>query len=107
MLVPSLWQRGYTKIVMEKPKFTTGILAQVWRRAPRHVAGGEEAGLRLVEIAYRIERAKRILEQIEQRAEETIEKIDRAERRFETLRDSFHSLQSEWKKWKKQNRDEE
>lgn len=63
--------------------------------------------MRLVEIAYRIERAKRILSQMEQQAEAIEEKIDRAERRFETLKDSFQALQSEWKTWKKEKSDNE
>lgn len=87
---------------MEKNKFTTGLLAQVWRVNRKASSREKEAELRLVHIEYRIERARGVLQEIEQRAQDALEEVDRAERRFEALKDSFTSLQQEWKNWKKE-----
>lgn len=85
----------------KQQKFTTGLLAQVWQ-VDRSNPGQGQAETRLVQIEYRIERAKRVLQQIEQRANEAVEDLENTERRFETLRDSFSLLQQEWKNWKKE-----
>ena len=81
------------------------MLAQVWRVDKSKTAREKEAQLRLVHIEFRIEKARRILQDIEQKATQAMEDVERAERRFETLRDSFTALQQEWKEWKKDQPD--
>ncbi len=83
-------------------KFTTGLLAQVWEISRQATPNGRQAELHLVQMEFRIERARRILRQIEQRANQAVEDLESTERRFNTLKDSFYSLQKEWKNWKKE-----
>ncbi|MEK7556400.1 MAG: hypothetical protein AAB538_00300 [Patescibacteria group bacterium] len=85
---------------MDKNKFTTGLLAQVWRVDRRGSGRGKDAQLRLVHIEFRIEKARRVLQQIEQHAEKALEEVEQAQRRFEAIKDSFTSLQQEWRNWK-------
>lgn len=86
----------------ENNKFTTGLLAQVWRVKGSTASREKDVQVNLVQIEYRIERARNMLQRIEERAERALEEVERAERRFETLKDSFTSLQQEWKIWKQQ-----
>lgn len=85
---------------MDKNKFTTGLLAQVWQVDRRGSNRAKDAQLRLVHIEFRIERARHILQEVEQRAEKALGDVEQAQRRFETIKDSFTSLQQEWKNWK-------
>lgn len=88
--------------VNDQNKFTTGLLAQVWRVDKNADPSQKQAQLHLVQMEFRIDRARRILQQIEQRAQKALEDVEKTERRFNTLRDSFYSLQQEWQNWKKQ-----
>jgi len=87
---------------MDRKKFTTGMLAQVWRVDRSGKTRQNSTQMKLVQMEYRIDRARKVLEQIEGRAEEAQAEIDRSERRFATLKDSFHALQQDWQDWKKQ-----
>lgn len=83
-------------------QFTTGLLAQVWEMRKSASPQEQQAQLHLVQIEFRLERARRLLRQIEQRAHQATEELETTERRFETLKDSFYQLQREWKNWKKE-----
>lgn len=83
-------------------KFTTGMLAQVWHMHPMGTRRVDVATARLVQIKYRLERAQRMLQKIEQRTRTAETNVEQTERRFNALKDSFYALQKEWKEWKKE-----
>lgn len=76
------------------------MIASVWQ-VQKPESRENTAILRLVEIEYRIDRARRVLKRIENQATQASKKIEQTERNFVTLRDSFLALQQEWRLWKK------
>lgn len=77
-------------------------MAGVWQVDRRVSTREKQAQLRLIHMEYHIERARRILQDMEQRALKTLENIEKAELRFASLQDSFTLLQQEHKNWKEQ-----
>lgn len=78
----------------QTPEITTGLLASVWQ--VRQPDEEESATLRLIEIEHKIERARKVLQNIEDQAKDAENRIAHTERKFASLRDSFELLRKDW-----------
>lgn len=77
-------------------------MAGVWQVDRRVSTREKQAQLRVIHMEYRIERARRILQDMETRAQKTLKDIEQAELRFNALKDSFTLLKQEQEDWKTQ-----
>lgn len=84
-------------------KLSTGFMAGVWTVDRRASTREKRAELHVLHMEYRVERARRILQDMQKLAQKTVKDIENAELRFNALKDSFTLLKQEQEDWKQQN----
>lgn len=78
-------------------------MAGVWTVDRRASTREKQTELRVLHMEYRVERARRILQDMQKLAQKTLQDIENAELRFNALKDSFTLLKQEQEDWKHQN----